>query len=148
MREGIDTKVTKIKFNQQNGTDRDTDFAADIEPLYKGFKVPTNVMSAINASIDLYNKAADFNDTRDDTEASMALTIVNALETIKDCLSQGTYEGLKQAQIKITTFMNPITSNFPPEVLDFLYKSGRQPMNLKDVFYDVWDKKKQKNNKY
>lgn len=141
MREGLDTTVTKIKFNQDNRNDRDTNFSQDIEPLYKEVKIPANVMSAIKASIDTFNKAAEFNNGKDDAQASMALTIVNALETIKDCLDQGTHEGLKQAQIKITTFMNPITSNFPPEVIDYLYKSGRQPMSLKDTFYDKWDKR-------
>ena len=142
VREGIDTTVQTIKFNQDNRNERDTNFSKDIEPSYTSAKIPSNVMRAIKASIDTYNKAAEFNNGRDDAQASMALTIVSALETIKDCLEQGTQEGVKQAQIKITTFMNPITSNFPPEVVDFLYKSGRQPISLKNTFYDKWDSRK------
>lgn len=141
IKEGIDTKVTKIKFKQDNRNDRDTNFSQDIEPLYKDLKVPKNVMRALKASIKLYDDAADFNNARDDSEASLALTIADALRTIQDCLSQGTQEGLKQAQIKITTFMNPITTNFPTEVIDYLYKAGRQPASLKNIFYDKWDSK-------
>ncbi len=129
----------KVKFKQDLRNDRDTNYAADIEPLYKDVKVPANVMSAIKDSIDTFNKAADFNNGRDDSQASLALTVVDALEMIRDSLEQGTHEGLKQAQIKITTLMNPITTNFPPELMDYLYKSGRQPLSLKNAFYDKWD---------
>lgn len=141
VREGIDTTVQTIKFNQDTRNERDTNFSKDIEPSYTDIKIPSNVMRAIKSSIDTYNKAAEFNNGRDDAQASMALTIVDALENIKACLDLGTQEGVKQAQIKITTFMNPITSNFPPEVIDFLYKSGRQPISLKTAFYDKWDSK-------
>lgn len=134
--------VEKIKFKQDTRNDRDTNFATDIEPMYKDVQIPANVMSAIKSSIDTYNKAAEFNNGRDDAQASMALTIVDALKNIQSCLELGTHEGLKQAQIKITTFMNPITTNFPPEVIDFLYKNGRQPASLKNVFYDKWDSKR------
>lgn len=135
-------KVPVIKYNQDNRVERDTNFAQDIESLHKEFKTPKNVMRAIKASIDLYNDAAEFNNSRDDAQASLALTIVDALGMIHDYLALNTHEGLKQAQIKITTLMNPITTNFPPEVIDFLYKSGRQPASLKNIFYDKWDSKK------
>lgn len=128
----------KVKFKQDTRNDRDTNYAADIEPLYQDVKVPANVMSAIKDCIDTFNKAADFNNGRDDSQASLALTVVDALEMIRDSLEQGTHEGLKQAQIKITTLMNPITTNFPPELMDYLYKSGRQPISLKAAFYDKW----------
>ena len=39
--------------------------------------------------------------------------------------------------------MNPITTNFPAELIDYLYKSGRQPISLKNTFYDKWDAKRQ-----
>lgn len=134
--------VEKVKFTQDNRNADDTNFAKEIEPMYHDVKIPANVMSAIKSSIDTYNKAAEFNNGRDDSQASMALTIVDALKNIQSCLELGTQEGLKQAQIKITTFMNPITTNFPPEVIDFLYKNGRQPISLKNVFYDKWDSKR------
>ncbi|PPD55270.1 MAG: hypothetical protein CTY12_01295 [Methylotenera sp.] len=134
--------VDKIKFTQDTRNADDTNFAKEIEPMYNDVQIPANVMSAIKSSIDTYNKAAEFNNGRDDAQASMALTIVDALKNIQSCLELGTQEGLKQAQIKITTFMNPITTNFPPEVIDFLYKNGRQPISLKNVFYDKWDSKR------
>lgn len=139
----VDQKpVDKVKFTQDTRNADDTNFANEIEPMYHDVQIPANVMSAIKSSIDTYNKAAEFNNGRDDAQASMALTIVDALKNIQSCLELGTQEGLKQAQIKITTFMNPITTNFPPEVIDFLYKSGRQPISLKNVFYDKWDSKR------
>lgn len=136
-------KPELVKFQQDTRSERDSNFASDIEPLYQDVQIPANVMSAINDTINTFNKAADFNNGRDDSQASLALTVVDALTAIKDCLQQGTHEGLKQAQIKITTLMNPITTNFPPELMDFLYKSGRQPMSLKNSFYDKWDQKRQ-----
>lgn len=137
--EGLDMKVTKIKFNQDNRNDRDTNFSQDIEPSYAEIKVPKNVMRAIKASIDTYNDAADFNNGRDDAQASMALTIATALKTLEDCLKLGTQEGLMQAQIQLSTFMNPITTNIPDVVKDYLIKFGRQPISLKDTFYSKWD---------
>lgn len=134
-------KPETVKFQQDNRNVRDTNFASDIEPLYHEVQTPANVMSAINDTINTFNKAADFNNGRDDSQASLALTVVDALGTIRDCLSQGTHEGLKQAQIKITSLMNPITTNFPPELMDFLYKSGRQPISLRNTFYDKWSKR-------
>lgn len=136
----------KIKFSQDTRDERDTNFSQDIEPLYQNVQVPSNVMSAIRDTIATYQKAADFNNGRDDAQASMALTIVDALQTIEDCLKLGTHEGLKQAQIKITSYMNPITTHFPVEVIDYLYKSGRQPLGLKNVFYDKWDLKRAERN--
>ena len=144
VREGLDSKAEVIKFKQKAGAECDTNFADGIEPLHHDVKIPSNVLKALRDSIAVYNDAADFNNGRDDAQASMSLTIADALRTIEDCLNLGTHEGLKQAQIKITTFMNPITTHFPPEVIDYLYKSGRQPMSLKDIFYNKWDNKPKK----
>lgn len=146
MREGLDNipKMDTIKFKQDTRNQRDTNFADDLEPLHHDVQIPANVMSAIKDSIDTYNKAAKFNNGRDDAQASLALTIVDALEMIQDCLTQGSHEGLKQAQIKITSLMNPITTHLPVELTDFLFKYGRQPISLKNTFYDKWDAKRQK----
>lgn len=135
-------KAEVIKFNQDNRNDRDTNFSKDIEPLHHEVKVPASVLRAIKASIETFNDAADFNNGRDDSLASHALTVASALETIRDCLELGTHDGLRQAQIKFTSFMNPITSNFPPEVADYLLKFGRQPSSLKNAFYDKWETKR------
>jgi hypothetical protein len=133
-------KPATITFQQSGATDNN--YSKDIEPLCCPVKIPKNVMRAIEDSLETYNSAAEFNNGRDDAQASMALTIVDALRTMKDYLNQGTEEGIKQAQIKITSYMNPITTNLPPELFDFLSKHGRQPMSLKTMFYDVWDNKK------
>ncbi|MCK9369752.1 hypothetical protein M0R04_07600 [Candidatus Dojkabacteria bacterium] len=135
-------KIPTIAFMQDTRNEKDTNYSKDIEPLCAEFKTPKSVMRAIKASIETFQKAADFNNTRDDAAASFALTVAEALRMIKDCLDLNTEEGLKQAQIKITTLMSPILNNFPPVLTDFLYKKGRQPISLKNMFYDVWDNKK------
>jgi hypothetical protein len=135
-------KVPVIKFNQPACCPTDANFAQDIEPMENAIKVPKNVMRAVNASIETFDRAADFNNGRDDALASFSCTVASALRDIKAYLDLGTQEGLKQAQIKITTYMNPITTKLPPELFDYLSKAGRQPMSLKTMFYDVWDNKK------
>ncbi len=139
----LDTKKAKlIKFKQTAGTPNDVNYSQDIEPSYTKINVPKNVMRAIAASIKTFDEASEFNNGRDDAMASMALTISSALRELKACLDLGTQEGLTQAQIKITTYMNPITTNLPPEIFDYLSKAGRQPTSLKNMFYSEWDKKK------
>jgi hypothetical protein len=96
-------------------------------------------MRSIKTTIDTFDRAADFNNGRDDALASMSLTIASALRDLKDCLELGTQEGLKLAQIRATTYMNPITTKFPVELTDYLCKMGRQPTSLKNMFYDKWD---------
>ncbi len=138
-------KIPIIAFTQDTRNERDTNYSKDIESPCAAFKTPRNVLRAVKASIETFEKASDLNNTRDDAEASFALTVAEALRMIKDYLELGTQEGLQQAQIKITTLMSPILNNFPNELTDFLYKSGRQPISLKNMFYDAWDSKKKNN---
>ena len=136
---GIPTDVTTIKYKQNINDPADVNFANDIDTFHNPFKTPANVISSLKTGIKEFNAAADYNNGKDDSQASMALTIASAMQDILTDLEQGTIEGLKQAQIRITSYMNPITSNFPPDVIDYLYKSGRQPISLKNIFYDKWD---------
>jgi hypothetical protein len=96
-------------------------------------KVPANVMVALKDSINVFRKAADYNNMRDDAVASFSMTVVGALEELQDALSLGTVDSIKQAQIKMTSWMNPITTNIPEVVRDFVLRGGRQP-SLKDLF--------------
>ncbi len=132
-------KPSTVKFKQTVGTPSDVNFGTELDRLDNPNKTPDNIITLLKNGIKEFNTAADYNNGKDDAQASMALTIASAMEDILADLQQGTIEGLKQAQIRITTYWNGITTNFPPEVIDYLYKSGRQPMNLKNVFYDKWD---------
>ena len=132
-------KPEKIKFSQQIGEPADVNFADDIECLANPHKTPEKIISDIKDAIKEFDDASEYNNGRDDAQASMALTISSALNDLLQDLNQGTQEGFKQAQIRVTSYMNPITTNFPPSLTDYLYKRGRQPMSLKNVFYDKWD---------
>ena len=61
------------------------------------------------------------------------MTVHAAMTELYDYLEVGTVEAIKMAQIKLTSFMNPITTNIPPSVRDFIYRGGRKP-SLKDLF--------------
>lgn len=100
-------------------------------------KVPSEVKTALSDAIAVFQKCADFNNTRDDAKASFCMTCVGALEELQDCLNMATAESMKAAQIKMTSWMNPITTNIPEIVRDFVVRAGRKP-SLKDLF----DKKK------
>lgn len=128
-----------VQFKQTLTDPADAKFGDDIEPLYNPNATPAKITKALKDSIKEFQAAADYNNGKDDAQASHAFTIASALQDILTDLEQGTKEGLKQAQIRITTYWNGITSHFPPEVIDYLYKSGRQPLNLKNIFYDKWD---------
>lgn len=132
-------KPDVIKYKQQISDPTDVNFANDIDSLHNPHSTPANIVKSLKDAIGEFNDAADYNNGKDDAQASMALTISSALQDILTDLQQGTEEGFKQAQIRITTYWNGITSNFPPEVIDYLYKRGRQPMSLKNIFYDKFD---------
>lgn len=132
-------KPEVIKYKQQLTDPADAKFDNDVDSLYNPNSTPANIISALKNGINEFQTAADYNNGKDDAQASHALTIASALQDILTDLQQGTKEGLKQAQIRITTYWNGITTHFPPEVIDYLYKSGRQPMSLKNMFYDKWD---------
>lgn len=143
-----DNKTPVIKYKQQVGDPSDVDFTKGIDSLHNPNKTPSDIITALKDSIKEFQAAADYNNGKDDSQSSMAMTIVSALEDILTDLQQDTIEGLKAAQIRITSYMNPITSHFPPTVIDYLYKSGRQPLNLKNTFYDNWDIKRKEDQDY
>ncbi len=95
--------------------------------------VPGNVKAALRDSIETFRKAADYNNGRDDAQASFCMTVCSALEELQDHLNQGTVDGVKQAQIKVSSWMNPITTNIPEVVRDFVYYGGRKK-SLRDLF--------------
>lgn len=112
-----------------------TDVEPQVTPPCKEEKitVPASTMAELRAVIADFKKQADFSDTRDDTRATFAMTVVAACEELADLLSQGTADSMKWAQIKMTSWMSPITSNIPTSVVKFVQMGGRKP-SLKDLF--------------
>lgn len=133
-------KTPIIKFNQSFNDQDEYNYSKDIKPLYDGVKTPARIITAINDAIKEFDDVSKYNNGKDDAQSSIALTISGALQDLLQDLSLGTAEGLKAAQIRITSYMNPISSNLPPCLFDYLSKAGRQPSSLKNVFYDKWDK--------
>jgi hypothetical protein len=101
-------------------------------------KVPAEVMSDLRSTIADFTKCAELSNGRDDTKGSFCMTVVAAFEELEDLLKTGTVEAVKMAQVKMTSWMNPITSHLPVSVQKFIYMGGRKP-TLKDLF----DTKKQ-----
>jgi hypothetical protein len=132
----VKPKVAEVDFDDPVGTEHkpetDLDYATTLQDGEK-VKIPGNVMAALKDSINTFKKAADYNNGRDDAQASFCMTVTNALEELHDHLSNGNVEGIKQAQIKMTSWMNPITTNIPEVVRDFVLRGGRQP-SLRDLF--------------
>lgn len=119
-------KSINIKDPAQNTKD-DNAFAGDSKVT-----VPANVKSELKAVIAKFEKEAEYH-KNDDARASFGLTVAAALQDILDCLNHGTVEGVKRANVKMTSYMNPITSHIPPAVVKFITSGGAKP-SLKDLF--------------
>lgn len=100
--------------------------------------VPAELKSQLKAVVDEFTKAAEDSEHVDDVKGSFALTAASALQQLLDDLELGTVAGIKQAQIHMTSYMNPITSHIPEDVLKFIAYGGRKP-SLKDLFAVKWD---------
>jgi hypothetical protein len=103
-------------------------------------KVPTpsSISAALRSVVRKFKQSAEAADTRDDVRASQDLTVADAIQQLLDDLSQGTVDGIKQAQIHMTSYMTPITQHIPPEVVKFIASGGKQS-TLKDMFGAKWE---------
>lgn len=100
-------------------------------------KVPSTVLAGIKEVQDKFKNCSDPATTHDDAQSSFCLTMQAAAQTLLDCLNTKTVEGLKMAQVKLSSFMSPISSQFPPVVLKFI-NSGGQTASLKDMYDEKW----------
>ena len=98
-------------------------------------EVPSAAKSELAAVISKYEKEAKEYDGRDDARASFAMMVVSAASEIAELLSTGTVESVKQAQVRFSSFMSPITALFPASTIKFINSCGRKP-TLKDFFND------------
>lgn len=97
--------------------------------------VQASVLSDLRAAIKEYNDAAEAKKRSQTDDASFCMTVAGAFSELLACLEQGTVRGIKQAQIEMTSWMNPITSLLPVSVQQFVLLGGRKP-SLKN-WYDV-----------
>lgn len=103
-------------------------------------RVPANVISELKAKIAELDKEAEFN-KNDDARASFCLTASAAMKDVLELLQQGTSESIKMANVRMSSYMNPITSKIPASVVKFVYSGGVKP-SLKDLFNAKREEKK------
>lgn len=137
--ESIDDTVARITYSNDARTNDPVDFGGDCDDVK--VKVPSDVKAELARVIAEFTKTAEEQNGRDDARSSFAMTCAGAMQELADLINQGTIAGIKQAQIKLTTYMNPITSNIPSVVLKFIHMGGRKP-SLKDLFDDKRESKK------
>ena len=125
------TKIDKVKFKNPAMTDAPVDFGGDNHDVR--VKVPSEVVSELKAKIAEFAKEAEFSNTRDDAKASFLMTASEAMNTILAYLELGTVEGVKKAQISMTSMMSPIVNHIPPSVIKFISQGGKKS-TLKDLF--------------
>lgn len=118
--------------NVEDGEDTSLNKSGAWEPNAK-VKLPANVKSDLTAAIAAFNKTADYSNKVDDARASFAMTVAAAFQDLLNALEQETAEGIKAAQIKMTSWMNPITSHLPVSVQKFVMMGGRKA-TLQDLF--------------
>lgn len=131
-------KVELIKFNTPSGVaDKpDTDLTnSGAQPHDDKVKVPADVIRELKATIKQFDDDAEKSNTHDDTRAAFCLTVSSALTQLLNDLELGTVQGVKQAQIHMTSYMSPITANLPAIVQRYIVMGGRKP-TLQDIFND------------
>lgn len=129
-------KTPVIKYHEK-ATDNDEE-GAELDksgawPHDAKVKTPANVIKDLKDAIASHQRSAEISNKNNDAKASFCLTVVGAFEELLDDLEQGTAEGIKSAQIHMTSWMNPITVLLPQSVQQFVLMSGRKP-SLKDFF--------------
>lgn len=94
--------------------------------------VPTEVLVDLKKVIDEFDDCVNTGDGNVD-RVSYCMTVADALRTVQGALEERTVSGIKQAQIKMSGFMNPITMMIPPSVVKFIASGGRLS-SLKGLF--------------
>lgn len=100
--------------------------------------IPPKIKSQLATAIKEYAAKVNSKSYDQDT-TSFYMTVQGAMEELAEYLAQGTVDGLKRAQVKLTSFMSPITVLIPEEVRAYLYRLG-QPCSLKDLVGDIKQK--------
>lgn len=118
--------------------DKDKDAGVDVSSANEEkIKVPASVMTSLKTTLTKFNNCSDYTKTHDDVRSSFCLTVAAATQTLIDDLEAGDVEGLKMAQVHLTSFMSPIVSQFSPTVIKFI-QSGGAKTSLKTLYDDKW----------
>lgn len=115
--------------------------STETTPDDEKIKVPSELKSSLKKVANDYNTEANEQKDRDDTRASFCMTVSDAATEILGYLNTGTQGSLKQAQIRMSSMMNAITSNFPSDVVKFINSGGSKP-TLKTLFDDKRNNRK------
>lgn len=125
-----------VKDPAQKVEDNDSFVKGDEEKV----RVPANVISDLKSKIAELDREAEFNKT-DDARASFCMTASSAMKDVLELLQKGTSESVKMANVRMSSFMSPITSKIPASVVKFVYSGGVKP-SLKDLFNAKRDERK------
>ena len=112
------------------------------KPCCDKINVPSSIKSTLSSLVNEFKKKANDADGKDGKQGSQSLTIASALQQLLDDLSLGTLDGIKQAQIHMTSYMTPIAQHIPADVVKFIAKGGKQD-SLKDMFTSIKESKRE-----
>lgn len=124
-------KIDVLKFKDPAQVSGDENEEAS--PNEDKIKIPANVMSELKATIADFDKQAEFSKTSDEARSSFCMTAADAMKTIQADLEKGTVEGVKMAQVHLSSYMSPIVNHVPACVIKFIASGGAKP-SLKDLF--------------
>jgi hypothetical protein len=102
--------------------------------------VPPKVKSALKKESKELRAAAEKVKVSDADRAEFYNNCAAAMEKLLGCLEYGTMEGVKKAQIHMTSLMSPIVQRIPDVAHDFI-TGGGEPTTLKNLFAKVKEKK-------
>jgi hypothetical protein len=102
--------------------------------------VPPKVKSALKKESKELRAAAEKVKVSDSARAEFYNNCAAAMEKLLGCLEYGTMDGVKKAQIHMTSLMSPIVSRIPDVAHDFI-TGGGEPTTLKNLFAKVKEKK-------
>jgi hypothetical protein len=127
----LNAKIDKVKFDKPAMTGDQFDQGGDAHD--EKVKVPAEVLSDLRAKIAEFDKNAEFSSTHFDATVSYLATAAEAMKTLLTYLELGTVEGVKKAQISLTSMMSPIVNHIPTSVVKFIHMGGKKP-TLKNLF--------------
>jgi hypothetical protein len=135
---GIPTTVTVMKSpDPAMVDDADKDAGTDVADHHEAkIKVPASVLKALK---DLAAEHKHDHDNQSHTEPLQKVSIHDAVQQLIDDLELGTVEGLKMAQVHLTSYMSVITNKIPPVAMKFI-TSGGNKISLKDLYNEKWDR--------
>jgi hypothetical protein len=119
--------------------DKDESPEAKKDPTPK-MKTPPRVKTALNKEIKELRTDAKKIETSDEMRSEFYTNCANAMEQILGYLDKGTIDGMKDAQVFMTSLMSPIVQRIPDVAYDYI-TGGGEPAKLKDLFTKVKAKK-------